>query len=39
MQREGYFDFIRQYVRFELDTNMNGNNDELKLIIVIQEVI
>jgi hypothetical protein len=33
MQREGYFDFIRQYVRFELDTNMNGNNADLKLII------
>lgn len=33
MQREGYFDFIRQYVRFEVDTNSNGNNVNLKLIV------
>lgn len=33
MQREGYFEFIRQYVRFEVDTNITGNNLNLKLII------
>ena len=33
MQREGYFDFLRQYVRFEVDTNFTGNELELKLVI------
>lgn len=33
MQREGYFDFVRQYVRFEVDTNSLGDNVNLKLII------
>src|SRR5690606_1221414 len=33
MQREGYFDFLRQYVRFEVDTNARNNQAALKLII------
>lgn len=33
MQREGYFEFLRQYVRFEVDTNFLGNKLELKLVI------
>lgn len=33
MQREGYFDFVRQYVRFEVDTNSKGNQADLNLII------
>lgn len=33
MQREGYFEFLRQYVRFEVDTNMIGDELDLKLII------
>lgn len=33
MQRNGYFEFIRQYVRFEVDSNVVGDNLNLKLII------
>lgn len=33
MRREGYFDFIRPYVRFEVDTNSRNSIADLKLII------
>lgn len=33
LKRSGYFDFLRQYVRFEVDSNMVGNLVDLKLII------
>lgn len=33
MQREGYFDFLRQYVRFEIDTNLMNNQADVKLFI------
>ena len=29
----GYFDFLRQYVRFEVDSNLVGNLVDLKLIV------
>ncbi len=32
-RRNGYFAFVRQYVRFEVDSNMTGNLVDLKLII------
>jgi len=33
MKRKGYYDYVRQYVRFEVDTNMNGSLADLKLFI------
>jgi len=32
-RKSGYFAFVRQYVRFEVDSNMSGNLVDLKLII------
>ena len=32
-RRFGYFDFLRQYVRFEVDSNIKGDLVDLKLII------
>jgi len=32
-RRYGYFDFLRQYVRFEVDSTMEGNLVDLKLIV------
>ena len=32
-RRSGYFDFLRQYVRFEVDSNLTGNVVNLKLIV------
>src|SRR5690606_3587003 len=33
MRREGYFEFIRPYIRFEVDTNSGKNIADLKLIV------
>ncbi len=33
MKRSGYFDYIRQYVRFEVDTNLNSNQADLKMLL------
>src|SRR5690606_21364601 len=32
-RRFGYFEFLRQYVRFEVDSNLEGNLVDLKLIV------
>ena len=32
-RRSGYFDFLRQYVRFEVDSNLTGDLVDLKLIV------
>src|SRR5690606_12408506 len=32
-RRIGYYDFVRQYIRFEVDSNKAGNFVDLKLII------
>ena len=33
MKKKGYYEYVRQYVRFEIDTNMNDNQADLKLFI------
>jgi len=33
MRRNGYYEYVRQYVRFEVDTNMNNSLADLKLFI------
>ncbi|WP_240768692.1 BamA/TamA family outer membrane protein [Olivibacter sp. XZL3] len=33
MKRNGYYDYVRQYVRFEVDTNMNSSQADLRLFI------
>lgn len=33
MRRRGYFDYVRQYVRFEVDTNANKGQADLRLFI------
>src|SRR5690606_8145331 len=32
-RRYGYFDFLRQYIRFEVDSNLRGDFVDLKLMI------
>src|SRR5690606_10692152 len=33
MKHNGYYDYLRQYVRFEVDTNMNSSQADLRLFI------
>jgi outer membrane protein insertion porin family len=33
MRRRGYYDYVRQYVRFEVDTNINKGQADLRLFI------
>lgn len=33
MKRKGYYDYVRQYVRFEVDTNLNTSEADLRLFI------
>ncbi|WP_345231222.1 BamA/TamA family outer membrane protein [Olivibacter ginsenosidimutans] len=33
MKHKGYYDYVRQYVRFEVDTNMNSSLADVKLFI------
>ncbi|MEH6306340.1 BamA/TamA family outer membrane protein [Olivibacter sp. CPCC 100613] len=33
MKHNGYYDYLRQYVRFEVDTNMNNSQADLRLFI------
>ena len=33
MRRRGYYDYVRQYVRFEVDTNTNRGQADLRLFI------
>ena len=33
MKRNGYYDYLRQYVRFEVDTNLSSSQADLKLLL------
>ena len=33
MKRSGYFDYVRQYVRFEVDTNLSTSQADLKMLL------
>lgn len=37
MKNHGYYDFLRQYVRFEVDTNLRSNQADIRLFLASPE--
>lgn len=37
MKKNGYFDYVRQYVRFDVDSNLSGSQADLKLFLTNPE--